>query len=388
MGPFPADGQANDVKILRQMLHPENFYNADGSYPDDPILSLVEPGDHFILDRGFRDVQADLTREGILSSMPHFLQKGQKIFSSEEANLSRKVTMVRWPVEAVNGQVKNKFDFFDNVIPNSYLPMMKGVVRIACALINKFGKPLLIESEKHQKILKEVESRLEMPNLMADKVKEFELKKNKKWMKATSGEVIGFPRLSEDDIWQISLGPYQIKKGQRYTERDLKLDPLYRVLIHKEQDGLVRIKLQSKYRRAVTHNLWVEFCDDPKREPANRILGYFCYCEQGARNLGCCAHVAAVLLYLGRDAYDPQPQPKRRLGSFLLLDAAEAVCRREARQAGDGSEASQAEEMESQLVGIEENEEQESELPSLEQLVALDDMEGVELDSDEELLNV
>ncbi len=277
--------------------------------------------------------------------------------------------------------------------------MMKDIVRIACALINKFGKPLLVESDKHLKILKEVEDRLEMPNLMADKVKEFELKKNKKWTKATSGEVIGFPRLSEADIWQISLGPYQIQKGQRYTERDLKLDPLYRVLIHKEQDGLIRVKLQSKYRRAVTHNLWVEFCDDPMREPAKRILGYFCYCEQGARNLGCCAHVAAVLLYLGRDAYDPQPQPKRRLGSFLLLDAAEAVCRREARQASDGSDASHVEETESQLEEMESqveemeggnedgNDEQESELPSLEQLVAMDESENLELESDEELLD-
>lgn len=172
VGPFPADGKANDAKILRDMLHPDASYNMDGSYPDDPLLSLVESGDHFILDRGFRDVEKDLTELGIKSSMPLFLKKGQKAFSCEEANLSRKVTMVRWPVEAINGKVKNKFDFLDNVIPNSYLPTIKDIVRISCAILNKFGKPLLVESEKHQKLLEQVEARIDMANLLQDKVEE------------------------------------------------------------------------------------------------------------------------------------------------------------------------------------------------------------------------
>lgn len=332
------------------MLHPQNHYNLDGSYPDDPLLSLVEPGDHFILDRGFRDVQAELSQEGIVSSMPNFLKKGEKSFTSLDANLLRKVTMVRWPVEAVNGQVKNKFDFFDNVIPNSYIPMMKDLVRISCALINKFGKPLLVETEKHENILQQVQERVDMHNLMEDKVKEFDLKKNIQWRKASAGTVVGFPRLSEADVMKITLGPYQIAKGERYIERDLKIDPSYTVMVHKEMDGIVRVKLQSRYRRAITHNLWIEFKDDPLREPSSRVLGYFCYCEQGARNLGCCAHIAAVLLYLGRDIHEAPKQKQRRVGCFLLLDAAEAAIRKEACEGMEVPETqfTESEEMESE----------------------------------------
>lgn len=362
VGPFPADGKANDANILRQMLHPDNHYNIDGSYPDDPLLSAVEPGDHLILDRGFRDVQAELSREGILSSMPHFLKKGEKTFTSTDANFSRKVTMVRWPVEAVNGQIKNKFDFFDNVIPNSYVPMMKDLVRISCALINKFGKPILVESEKHEMILQQVEERVEMHNLMEDKVKEFDLKKNAKWRKASASTVVGFPRLSESDVKKITLGPYQIAKGERYIERDLKADPSYTVMVHKEMDGIIRVKLQSRFRRAITHNVWIEYKDDAFREPASRILGYFCYCEQGARNLGCCAHVAAVLLHLGRDIRDP-PKPKnRRVGTFLLLDAAEAAIRKEAAEGMDDVSESQTSEFEEEV-------ESEEAAPELEEML-------------------
>ncbi len=376
VGPFPADGLANDAKILRQMLNPDETYNKDGSYPDDPLLSLVESEDHFILDRGFRDVQKDLTEHGIKTSMPLFLKKGQKAFSCEEANLSRKVTMVRWPVEAINGKVKNKFDFLDNIIPNSYLPAIKDIVRISCAILNKFGKPLVVESEKHQKFLEQVEARLEMPNLLQDKVEEFQLKRRVMWEKASATTVVGFPKLMESDILEITHGPYQINQGERYIERDLKLDPLYTVFVHKEEGGILRIKLKSRFRRAVTHNLWIEYNDDSSRNPTSRILGWYCCCENGARNLGCCSHVTSVLLYLGRDMYEPPEAKKRRVGVFLLLDSAEACARREAQLEPEEFEPDQFLENDEDL-------ENESDALSLEQLVRLDEGRGINIESEE-----
>lgn len=361
VGPFPADGKANDAKILREMLNPDQYYNKDGSYPDDPLLGLVEHGDHFILDRGFRDVQKDLNDIGIESSLPLFLKKGEKAFSCEDANRSRKVTMVRWPVEAINGKVKNKFDFLDNVVPNSYLPVIKDIIRVSCAIINKFGKALLVESDKHEKLVELVEAREGMANLLQDKVEEFQLKRNVKWMKASATAVVGFPKLTEQEIMEITLGPYQVNKGERYIERDLKLDPLYTVYVHKEEAGIIRLKMKSRFRRAVTHNLWIEFSDDEFRKPSNRILGWYCCCEQGARNLGCCVHVASVLLHLGRDMHEPAREHKRRVGCFLLLDSAEAAVRNEARLGSSGADLDQVNE---------------------------DDGLEVELDSEDELLDV
>jgi hypothetical protein len=331
---------------------------------------LVESGDHFILDRGFRDVLNDLTENGIRYSAPLSLKKGQKAFTCEEANLSRKVTMVRWPVEAINGKLKNKFDFLDNIIPNSYLPSIKEIVRVSCALINKFGNAMLVESEKHEKLLEQVEARLEMPNLLQDKVVDFKLKQNVKWKKASATAVVGFPKLTDEDVLEITLGPYQKNKGERYIERDLKLDPFYTVYVHKEEDGIIRIKLKSRFRRAVTHNIWIEFKNDESRKPSSRILGWFCACEQGARNLGCCAHIASVLLYLGRDVHQPEQKRKRRMGMAFLLDSAEAaVVAREAELDADNGidvQPVQSLELEVEADGIDEE---------------------IELESDEELLD-
>ncbi len=386
VGPFPADGRANDAKILREMLHPDETYNLNGAYPDDPLLSLVESGDHFILDRGFRDVQKDLTELGIIVSMPLFLKKRQKAFTCEEANMTRKVTMVRWPVEAVNGKVKNKFDFLDNIIPNSYLPAIKDIVRISCAILNKFGKPFVVESEKHQHFLQQVEARVDMPNLLQDKVEEFQLKRRVFWTKASATTVVGFPRLMESDVLEITLGPYQKNQGERYIERDLKVDPLYTVFVHKEEAGILRVKLQSRFRRAVTHNLWIEYNDDPSRKPSSRILGWYCCCETGARNLGCCSHVAAVLIHLGKDMYEPRKEKKRRVGCFLLLDSAEAAVRREARLEPE-------EDVEREDVEPEDDRdhwedfEQEAESESSERLVRIDESEGMQMESGEELLD-
>lgn len=357
------------------MLNPDESYNKDGSYKDDPLLSLVETGDHFILDRGFRDVETDLTQLGIRSSMPLFLKKGEKAFSCEDANASRKVTMVRWPVEAINGKVKNKFDFLDNIIPNSYLPVIKDIVRVSCAILNKFGKLLLVESEKHQVLLEQVEARIDMGNLLQDKVDEFQLKRNIKWKKASAATVVGFPQLSEQDVQEITLGPYQMNQGERYIERDMKLDPLYTVYIHKEEVGIIRMKLKSRFRRAVTHNLWIEYNDDASRKPSSRILGWYCCCEQGARNLGCCSHVASVLLHLGRDIHETPRERKRRVGCFLLLDSAEAAIRREAQLAPEDD--------------LEPEDIMESQVPVLDQLSPMEEGDGgIELESEDELLDV
>ena len=93
-----ADGGNNDAKILEFMIkcHPE-------------LKNYFEPGDCFILDRGFRDVLNCLHDEGIQTKMPPFLERDEKQFSTEAANSSRQVTMARWVVEAVNGRIKNKY---------------------------------------------------------------------------------------------------------------------------------------------------------------------------------------------------------------------------------------------------------------------------------------
>lgn len=74
LGPFHAN--ENDASILRNVI--------------DTMSNILQPGDIFVLDRGFRDVVALLEAKGYRVMMP--LIKGQrKQLSNTEANQTRRL---------------------------------------------------------------------------------------------------------------------------------------------------------------------------------------------------------------------------------------------------------------------------------------------------------
>jgi len=103
-GPDGANGTNNDSFILQCMTLTTL------------MLTYIENGNLFIVDRGFRDIEGELDHLGYEVRMPSLLGKKEVQFSTELANLSRKVTLRRWIVEAVNGRVKNVFAFFRGTI--------------------------------------------------------------------------------------------------------------------------------------------------------------------------------------------------------------------------------------------------------------------------------
>ena len=60
------------------------------------LVNLLKEGDVMILDRGFRDAVIELENGYKLKvMMPNFLEKGQKQFTTNQANESRLVTKIR-----------------------------------------------------------------------------------------------------------------------------------------------------------------------------------------------------------------------------------------------------------------------------------------------------
>ncbi|KAK9730887.1 Peptidase family M1 domain [Popillia japonica] len=68
---------------------------------------LMAPGDIFVLDRGFRDVETDLEDKGFQVLIPALKGKHKQL-TTAESNESRFVTKIRWPVESVH---ENKYIF-------------------------------------------------------------------------------------------------------------------------------------------------------------------------------------------------------------------------------------------------------------------------------------
>src|SRR5437016_1026434 len=116
-------------------------------------MGILEEEDCFVLDRGFQDAIENCENLGIKTNMPNLLKKNQKQFTTLQANQSREVTMVRWIVEAVNGRIKKKFKFFDNVVPATYIPKLNSLFRIGCAIINAFCPPIFTDSDFEDKIV-------------------------------------------------------------------------------------------------------------------------------------------------------------------------------------------------------------------------------------------
>jgi hypothetical protein len=106
-GPYLSNYHNNDANIMKSLLIEES-----------KLWSFMEPEkDHVILDRGFRDVIKQLKQKKFQTHMPELKAKNKDQFTTMQGNTSRKVTLVRWLVEAVNGRLKIKYKFFADVIP-------------------------------------------------------------------------------------------------------------------------------------------------------------------------------------------------------------------------------------------------------------------------------
>ncbi|CAL8113573.1 unnamed protein product [Orchesella dallaii] len=251
--------------------------------------------------------------------MPSFLEKNQTSFTTEQANLSRKVTTCRWSVESANGRIKNKYTFWDNVVPISYLPIINSLFRITCAIINRFSPVLLTETLYHQRLVDKVELRVRANNELKQKIEDFDLDNRRDWLKIPASGLEGFPTLMMADLYDLTCGVYQVKNISKYNARMQRTNPMYEIFKHKVCTGIVKVLMPSRFHRSITHKLWIEF--DTETLGLEAITGYYCRCQIGSRVLGCCSHVCAVLFHLGIGRHEPMPVKKSYI--TLLLDAAE-----------------------------------------------------------------
>ncbi|OXA46405.1 hypothetical protein Fcan01_18813 [Folsomia candida] len=307
-GLFYGDCGNNDANILKKMLEEH-----------ESIMVILEDGDVLILDRGFRDAIEEAESQGLSVYMPELIKKHQSQFTTSEANRSRLVTMLRWVVESANGRLKNKFKFFDDTIAASYFPKLPGFLKVAVSMLNAFSPPLFTESDWNEQLVELVSSRLEAENAVQTLVEENNLqRKSVLWKNADEDCVLEFPQLSMEELKIITLGPYQIKIGALYNIQHAPSGSGYEFLFHEEMKDLIRAKLQSRFNKRTHHTLWIKFT--PWGRGPEAVIGWYCLCKNGARTLGCCGHVAAVLRYLSLDRFVP-PTHRRQLDLEEYIDA-------------------------------------------------------------------
>lgn len=108
-GPYAAT--TSDATIIQKILD-----NHGDRAEEAPIRWFLNEGDAIILDRGFRDAVPDLEACGFEPHMPPSKARNERQLSTEDANKSRLVTMVRWVIETMNGRFKRDFKIFRQTI--------------------------------------------------------------------------------------------------------------------------------------------------------------------------------------------------------------------------------------------------------------------------------
>lgn len=280
-GMYGADGDNNDAKIMEHLIK----YS--------PLRLFIRPRDRVISDRGFRDGKAPMEESGLIVLMLEFLAKNHKQFSTAEGNSSRKVKMVRWTVEAVNGRLKNVFRFFEAVVPGSYKSKIGRFIRIACAILNKYYGPIMKDKDHHERLEEVVTERADWSNGFQQEIsdKGWSRLTPSVWLKASPESAPDFPQLSWKELEDVTLGVYQLKMGELYNRQHMNEDGHYVTYVHKDAPDVVRARLQSRYSKSSKHDLWIRYTNG---DGIAKIGAYYCDCKCGARVVGCCSHIASV----------------------------------------------------------------------------------------------
>lgn len=111
------------------------------------------------------------------------------------------------------------------------------------------------------------------------------LRKRSTFSLVDSKTLCDFPSLSLEDLRNITMGVYQIHQAPFYVKEHLDEDGTFQLMVHKESDSLIKLKIQSRHSKSVSHTLWIQHTPE-------QITGWYCTCKVGARVVGCCAHIA------------------------------------------------------------------------------------------------
>lgn len=168
--------------------------------------------------------------------------------------------------------------------------------RIGCALINCFCPPLSTHSPKHDKIAERALELVDQENVLQKRVEVEKMdRRTQEWKKASLDQFPEFPKLSIEDMEDITLGVYQIGLAKRYATLHMKNSTNFEIKLNSEFPNIVRAKIESRFTANKAHDLWIEYSSDPNDEGADAIKGFYCKCKQGARTLGCCSHICTVI---------------------------------------------------------------------------------------------
>ena len=193
------------------------------------------------------------------------------------------------------------------VVPNSQLQHNGDMVRIVATLINRFRPPLTTNKEED---ITNSQKMLQLASLTVNpvqvRVQQFGFKTRvKEWVKIDANEedtIQEFPQLTLQDLWDITFGIYQLKQAKSYTREHLAHNGNYEMFVGREFQDLICVKLQSRHVTCKKYHIWIQYIANGNT--SDSVTGWYCTCPNGARHVGCCAHITDAMWYLSFARHD------------------------------------------------------------------------------------
>ena len=135
------------------------------------------------------------------------------------------------------------------------------------------------------------------------------------WKTIDETDLSNFPQL----IYGTKQWGHINLSKQIRIQKSTQLTQVSILMVHKEATGILKAKVRSRHISAGSYNLWIEF--GPGLEP---IKGWFCKCKSDSRIVGCCAHIASVMWFLGfyrHQQKEDKPLPYKSQYMSFLTDA-------------------------------------------------------------------
>ena len=125
-----------------------------------------------------------------------------------------------------------------------------------------------------------------------------------------------FPRISEDELRNLTVGIYQLKLARAYTMEHLDEEGEYIISLNDDIADILRVCIQSRHTSSKSYLLWIQYSH-------SSVQSWYCQCKAGARVLGACAHISSVLWYLGFARHNESALSNVNDWSQYLEDAAQ-----------------------------------------------------------------
>ncbi|CAC5389445.1 unnamed protein product [Mytilus coruscus] len=184
--------------------------------------------------------------------------------------------LVRWVVESANARIK-RWKYLSHVLPNKQVPYIGDYVCIVCGISNKYLPPLSPGCDNEEVLAAKMLHLSKNVNTLKQRVEEENFERRKTIWKEPDNNLDDFPRLDEEDLRNITCGVYQIKLSTSYIQEHLEGN--CQILVHQEDEHLIRVKLQSRHVSSKSYILWIEYT-------SAEITAWYCKCRAGARVVG------------------------------------------------------------------------------------------------------